>query len=126
MSRLVTVLLSLVLALNLSACGEPTHEDVARDAIETMSDFGDCLAKITDKSSAQKHVKELEALAAEVKAKGEVMEKMPAPSEEDEKAMQKKLESEMEAAMQKMVRESTRIAQDPEIMAVIGPVLEKM
>jgi len=126
MPRLLAVLFSLVSLLSLPACGDPTHEDVARDAISLMNEFSGVLAKITDKASAQKHVKELEELSTKIKAQRERMEKMPAPSEKDEEAMAKKLEGDMNAAMQKMMTEATRIAQDPEIMAVVGPVLEKM
>ena len=126
MPRLLTVLLALV-AFSLPACSKKeTHEDVARDAIGTMKEMGDVLAKITDKASAQKHVKELETLSAKVKEQKAKMETMGAPSKADEEAMQKKLEGEMQAAMQKMMNESMRIAQDPEIMAVVGPVLQTM
>ena len=127
MPRLLAVLLSLVAALSLSACGgDPTHEDVARDAIGTMNEFSAVLAKITDKASAEKHVKELEALSAKMKATKAQMEKMGEPSKEAEEAMKKKYDADMQAAMQKMMQESIRISQNPEIMAVVQPVLEKM
>ena len=38
----------------------------------------------------------------------------------------KKLEADMNAAMEKMNREASRVAMDPQIMQVIGPVMQKM
>jgi ketopantoate reductase len=127
MPRLLAVLLSLVAALGLTACGgDPTHEDVARDAIGTMNEFAGVLAKCTDKASAEKHKGELEAIATKMKEQKAKMEKMGAPSKEDEEAMKKKLDADMQAAMQKMMQEAMRISQNQEVMAVVGPVLEKM
>jgi len=126
MPRLLVLMASLVFALSLPGCGKPTHEDLARESIGTMNEIADVLAKITDKASAQKHVGELEKLSAKMKEQKAQMDKMGEPSEKDAEAMLKKLEGDLNAATQKMTREMSRIAQDPAIMEVLGPVFEKM
>jgi len=126
MPRLLVLMASLVFALGLPGCGKPTHEDLARESIGTMNEIADVLAKITDKASAQKHVGELEKLSAKMKEQKAQMDKMGEPSEKDAEAMLKKLEGDLNAATQKMTREMSRIAQDPAIMEVLGPVFEKM
>jgi archaellum component FlaC len=127
MPRLLIVLSSVLCALSLHSCGgSETHDEVAEEFVETMNEFADTLAKITDKESAQKHVGELETLSAKVKDLQTRMEKIGEPAEADAEAMMRKHEAAVNAAMQKMMQESTRVAMDPQIMEVIGPTLQKM
>lgn len=126
MSRPSTLSLILVALLGFASCGGNDHEALAKESITLMQDLGDTLAKVTDKSSAEKQVDRLETIVSKMKSVHSRMERMDAPSEEDEAAMSKALEADMGSAMQKMTQEMARIAQNPEIMQVVGPVLEKL
>ena len=121
-------ILSLILAavLGLAACGGDSHEAVAKESIEKMQEFGDTLAKITDKPSAEAHKAELETLVADMKDIQARMEKMEDPSPEKEAELQAQFEKQMQPAVEKMSREMMRLAQLPDVMPVIQPVLEKM
>ena len=54
------------------------------------------------------------------------MKKLGTPLDKQAEAMTKNLEREMNEVMAKINKELGRIAMDPELKGVVGPVLEKM
>lgn len=126
MSRSSILALAFAIVLGLTSCGGETHEALASESIGLMEDFTGSLAKIDDKASAEKQAGELERLVTKMKDVQARMEKLGAPSEEKGAELSKKLEEGMGAAMQKMSRELMRIGSNPEIMSVVGPLLEKL
>lgn len=126
MSRSSILALTLATVLGLTSCGGETHEALAGESISLMEDFSGSLAKIDDKASAEKQAGELERLVSKMQDVRARMEKLGAPSEQDEAELSKKLEEGMGTAMQKMSKELMRISSDPEIMSVVGPLLEKL
>lgn len=126
MSRSSILALTFAIVLGFTSCGGETHEALANESIDLMEDFTDSLAKIDDKASAQKQAGELERLVAKMKDVQARMEKLGDPSEEQGAELAQKLEQGMGAAMQKMTKELMRIGSNPEIMSVVGPLLEKL
>lgn len=126
MSRSSLLSLTLVAVLGLTACGGDSHEALAKESVSIMQDFGDTLAKITDKASAEKHVGELEELVVDMQAVKARMEKQGDPSAEEEAELPAELEQEMGSAIQKMSQEMMRIGSNPEIMQIVQPVLEQL
>ena len=125
MPRPTILTLILALVLGLASCGDK-HEALAKESIGLMQEFGDTLAKVTDKASAESHSAELEGLVTDMKDIQVRMEKMEEPSEEKEAELRKKLDAEMAPAVQKMTQEMMRVSQNPEIMLVLGPIFQKM
>lgn len=127
MPRSPALSLTLATVLGLAACGGGnTHEALAKESVAVMEDFGDSLAKITDKASAEKHVSELERLVSRMNDIQARMEKLGEPSEATSTEMEKMMKDSMGPAMQKMTQHMMRIGNDPEIMSVVGPVIEKI
>lgn len=127
MTRLLSLALALATALVLAACGGGnSHDAVAKESVDTLTEVGDTLEKVTDKASAEKQVGKLEKLMTKMgdleKRKNEVGE----PSAEDLEAMKKKYEAKMTAAMEKVMKEMMRLSSNAEVMAIIGPPMEKM
>ena len=128
MARFLALLIPIVVLFGIAACGGgESHEDLARESVSTFKEFGNTLERVTDKASAEGHVKELDELVTKIDDLQARMEKLGTPLDSKEaEAMTKNLESEMGEAMAKISRELARIAQNPELSAVIGPVLERM
>ena len=74
----------------------------------------------------QKQVGELERISQKMNDIQARMEKLPEPSEEKAKSMEVKFQTETAAAMEKMMKETTRLAMNPEVMAIIEPAMSKM
>jgi hypothetical protein len=122
-------ILTLILAglLGLAGCGGDSHEALATETVDVMQEFGDTLAKITDRASAEEHKAELEEHVADMNDLKARMDKMGDPSPEKGAELEKKFEKEMGPAMQKMMSEMMRIAQLPDdAMLVVQPIVDKM
>ncbi len=127
MARLLPLMLTLAAVLGFAACGGGgTHEALAKESISTLREFGDTLAKVTDKASAEAHVKDLDKLGAKIKDLHDSMQKLGTPLDKALEVMTENLEVEMNAVMAKVNKELGRIAMNPELKSVIGPVLERM
>lgn len=126
MSRPACLSLLLALVLLCPACGGSEHEALAKESVSLMQDFGDTLAKVTDKSSAEKQKSKLESIVADLHDVKVRMEAKGEPSAEKQAEMEEKMKAEMGPAMQTMMREMMRIGQNEEVMAVLGPVFDKL
>lgn len=127
MTRFLKLLVIGVAFLGVSACGGgDSHEDLAKESISTLMEFGNTLAKVTDKASAEQHVAELDRLGARIKDLQARMRKLGTQLDSEAAEAVMNLQPEMEEAMAKVNRELGRIAMNPELKSVIGPVLERM
>ncbi len=126
MPRLTCLSLLVALVLLCPACGGSEHEALARESVSLMKDFGDTLAKVTDKSSAEKQKGKLESIVADMHDVKVRMESKGEPSAEEESALEEKMKAEMAPVMQTMMQEMMRIGQNEEVMAVLGPVFDKL
>jgi hypothetical protein len=127
MARTLSLAFAFVSLLALSACGggDP-HEKLMKETAGVMTEFGATLAKVTDKASAQKQVPQLEKLSQKMNDIQTRMEKLGDPSEEVAASLEKKMETEMSTAMATMMKETTRLSANPEVMAILEPALSKM
>ena len=89
---------------------DDTHESLADDAVKAFSTFGDILAKITDKPSAESakpKLKETGAKLADLKIR---FDKIGEPKGEKKDELDKKYKPKMEEAAKKVQNEMIRIA----------------
>jgi hypothetical protein len=119
--------LTIVSVLALAACGaEQSPEQLVTKQIAVTQEFGQVLAKITDRASAKQHKSEVKSLVKQINALRKDIQKLP----EDVRKVCFELAAErgpeLQSALAKMRSELTRIEPSAEIQGVIGLWLDML
>jgi hypothetical protein len=100
-------------------------EKLVKEQIGMLNQMCVLLESVKDKASGEKAVPKLKALAKkgeELKAR---MEKLGKPSKETEQALKEKYSPEIQKVIPRLVKESTRIGNDPELKKVLEAMRPK-
>src|SRR2546423_15488183 len=124
-NRISALLLVVCLAL-LSGCKDPTQESLADDAASKMKDLASTLKGVTDESSAKAGAEKIKSISADLKKLKEQADKLPKPSPEQQKKIREKLESQTMETMQTVMKEMSRIMQDPKLAGPISQAMKDM
>ncbi|MCP3915280.1 MAG: hypothetical protein GY711_06975 [bacterium] len=120
--RLLIVLATAFCLSFLASCGGELTPDAAADEVaEAVDEFVGVLAKITDKATAEEHDEDLKAVVQKMKDINARTEKL-----EDQAAFDAKVKETIKEPMAKLMKESTRLGMDTEIMAVIEETMAEM
>jgi hypothetical protein len=119
--------LTIVSVLALAACGaEQSPEQLVTKQIAVTQEFGQVLAKITDRASAKQHKSEVKSLVKQINALRKDIQELP----EDVRKVCFELAAErgpeLQSALAKMRSELTRIEPSAEIQGVIGLWLDML
>lgn len=123
MARLFPFLL-LALTLFTSACAKDSQEKIAQDSAAAMKSLGEVLSGIQDQATAEKAKPELEALVERIRAIEARVVELGAPDPALAKELGEK--SGMSQAIGVVMQQTMRLAQNPELMAVIQPVMQEL
>lgn len=118
MKRLLSLAMVLI-TLQCVGCGD-THESIMKEQVNTMKKLVATLEGIKDEDSAKSAKSNLESLGKEMKDIEARGNKLPAPTAEEQKAMQDKYGKEMEDLMPRLMTQMFRLGMDPKM----GPILK--
>jgi chemotaxis protein histidine kinase CheA len=121
MNKLTSVAFPALLLL--TACGGGvTQESLMEQGMKAMDQMATLMAGIKDEASAKAAAPQIEKLAAQMADLKAQSEKLPKLSPEAEKKMAER----GQAAAMKLMEAAGKMASDPKIGAVLGPVMEKL
>jgi hypothetical protein len=122
-----TIRLALVFALALAACSEGhTPEQLVEERLLAMQDFGKVLAKVNDKTTAERHRCEVTKLVKKMnKLRAEFM-RLPVEEQRTIEALSKEIAPELQVAQGTMRSEMLRIKPNTEIQRVLGSWLARL
>jgi septal ring factor EnvC (AmiA/AmiB activator) len=119
--------LPLAVVLVLAACGRASSpEQLVDDRLTAMQEFGTTLAKVTDKTTAERQRCKVTKL---VKKMSKLREEFTRLSDEDKQtcaALSQDIAAELQAAQETMRSEMLRIDPNEEVQRVLGPWLAKL
>lgn len=123
MARFLPFLL-LALTLITPACAKDSQEKIAQDSAATMKELGEVLSGIQDQATAEQAKPKLEAIAERTRALEARMLELGTPDPALAKELGEK--AGMTEAIGIVIQQTQRLAQTPELMAVIQPVMREM
>ena len=126
MIRKLTIAALMLSLAPLAGCGSSDpHERVMEDMMDCMGEMTDILATVTDKASAEAAKSDLEALGTRMQGIQKDMEEVGEPDKAKEEALKAKYEERMKEIMTKFMKESMRIAMNPELGGILKDAMEK-
>ncbi|QDV04905.1 hypothetical protein Poly30_03990 [Planctomycetes bacterium Poly30] len=123
MKQLLPVAVATLCLLVSASCGG--SDSLTGEMTATTSQFVETLKGIDSKEAAEAAAPKLKEIAAQMKA---IQTKVEALPKEEQEALTKKAEGnkEMNEITTGMMNEMRRLMKDPEIAAVLGPVMDAM
>ncbi len=122
-----TTRLALVFVLVLAACGkESSPEQLVNGRLTTMQDFGEVLAKVTDKTSAERQRCKVTKIGKKMNKLRQEFGRLSAEDQQTCTALSKKIESELDVALGTMRSKLLRIKPNAEVQRALGPWLARL
>lgn len=125
-----TMMLMLVLAISLvSGCaggGGDTAEKVFADMTTNLREMSSILTSVTDEASAKAAVPRIEAVRMKMRDCAKRAKTVSMPDAATEERLNASMLAVQEEVMPSIAAANARLAEQPELMAIIGPALEGM
>jgi len=102
-----------------------SHDAVMKDMVGLMNEFAGILEKATDKASAEKAKDDLKTLGAKFQKVGDRAKKLGEPGKDQQEALKKKYQPEMEKVQRRLMDAVQKLAKNPEVAVVLGPALQE-
>lgn len=115
-------LLPTLMLLGGAGCSGDSRESLAADSMSTMKEMVATLETVKDQASAKAAKPKLTSLAQEMNSLQQRQAKLPAPSEEETKALMTKQGKEREELLQKLMAEIRRTQFDPAIQRELSDI----
>jgi hypothetical protein len=125
MKQIFAWVLILITFIGVSGC-KSKHEAAISDRLSYVKKLTAVLQGVKDEASAKAAVPKIEAIAKDMKALMEDMEKMGEPSKEEMEKLTKKYKSDAEKAGLDLMKEMARISTDPKLAAVLGGAMKNL
>lgn len=125
----ITAVASVALSMLFVSCGEDkkkadTLDSLADEVVDTINRVPEAMSKIKDKGSAQEAADVIGEVGDELVAIAERMEKLDEPSDEEKKAMDKKIEEGIKGGDETMSKIDPAVMGDPEIQKIINEAMK--
>jgi hypothetical protein len=121
------LLLMIVLAATfLAGCSGDTAESVSKEMVANMKEMGVILNGITDEASAKAAVPKIEAVRAKMRDCGQRAKKVPKIDVATEQKIGESMQAGMMEAMGTIMAAQQKLAERPELMAIIEPAMRNM
>lgn len=127
MKKAMLAMLALLLAV-VGGCGggvDPGDQLMA-DMAANLREMSAILTSVTDEASARAAVPRIEAVREKMRDCALRARELPRPDAETEKRYEAELQALMAEVMPKIASDQARLAQRPELMAIIAPALQGM
>lgn len=124
-----TMMLMLALAISLvSGCGGggDTAEKVFADMTTNLREMSSILTSVTDEASAKAAVPRIEAVRMKMRDCAKRAKTVSMPDAATEQRLNAAMLAVQEEVMPSIVAANARLAEQPELMAIIGPALQGM
>jgi hypothetical protein len=123
-----TMLLMFVLAISLlSGCGgSDSAEKVFGDMAANMREMSAIMASVADEASAKAAVPRIEAVRARMRDCAKRAKVVPRPDAATEQRLNETMLSVLAEVMPTIAAAQERLAEHPELMAIVGPALQGM
>ena len=125
MKRLLTCAVAMALMVLVSGC-KRDQESVVKDSISKFKEMTSVLKGVKDEASAKAASPKLKSIAEDLDKLKKEGEKMGKPSKEQEEAMKKKYEKEMEPIMKDFMTEMMRVSMDPKLAPHLKDAMSAM
>jgi len=125
MKRTLALVAAILLFAHVGGCGD-SHESLAAEQVSTMNDFVATMDTVKDVDSAKAAKPKLKSLMEKMTDVQKRMEKLPAPTEAQVKAMDAKYGKQMEEAARKMQASMFKVVSDPRIAAELQDIQPKV
>jgi len=110
----------------LTGCSGDTPEKLGQDMVANMKEMGAILTSITDEASAKAAVPKIDAVRSKMRGCRDRAKKMPMPDAASEAKFNESMQTGMMEAMTAIGTAQARLANQPELLAIIEPAMQGM
>ena len=109
----------LTLALALAACGGSPQEEAMEDQVDLLEEAAGIFEGVKDEASAKAAGAKLKSLDGRIKELEKRVSALPTPTEEEARKLHEKYGKRIEAVQARIMKESMRIAMNPQLAAAM-------